>query len=412
VSAAFPKVIYFSYQSYTLRGLPLTSLSDRHIWPSSGKNPYREEAREDEMGTYDIHVTREGNKGWANEVRGLREDRTNGTRTPYTRVVDFLENLSILMLRFYTPEQPPSVWGGVAPPVITYSDDDGKNWTELKPCTDATRYLFNKAMKQIGWSGYELHDLFLHSQWYRLRSCDLLGVPEADTPTLLPSINLDGPGSASYVPYANYDSSYLHWCTDGRQLGKDFVMVIEGTAPLTATGLFEGTRQVWNVSSYSVRYWGFAAADIFLPGPTYSSITATEMEAFYGGEGWDRRYKILGARSREVAKACGLDDPGALLLPFRNDKLNNNPPAIPAVIEREMLPTHIATNQPPEVQSIDYVTANCKKENGCHDSAYMEAALQEQYPSLKVYTCDMGTGIATPFVYEPYRRDRIRGSMW
>eukprot|EP00624_Nannochloropsis_granulata_P005273 evm.model.NODE_37290_length_11426_cov_35.999825.1 len=85
------------------------------------------------------------------------------------------------------------------------------------------------------------------------------------------------------------------------------------------------------------------------------------MEAFYGGEGWDRRYKVLGARSRDVAKACGLDDPEALLLPFQNDKLNNNPPAIPAVIEREMLSRHIAMNQPPEVQSIDYVTANCGK---------------------------------------------------
>ena len=69
-----------------------------------------------------------------------------------------------------------------------------------------------------GWSTYELRDLFHHSQWYRMRSCDLLAVPEADTPTLLPSISLDGPGSASYVPYANYDSSYLHWCTDGRQV--------------------------------------------------------------------------------------------------------------------------------------------------------------------------------------------------
>ncbi len=49
------------------------------------------------------------------------------------------------------------------------------------------------------------------------------------------------------------------------------------------------------------RYWGFAAADIFIPGPTYSSVTATEMENFYG-EGWDRKYKVLGARSREVAK--------------------------------------------------------------------------------------------------------------
>ena len=54
-------------------------------------------------------------------------------------------------------------------------------------------------------------------------------------------------------------------------------------------------------SSLFHRYWGFAAADVFIPGPTYSSVTATEMENFYG-DGWNRRYKVLGARSREVAK--------------------------------------------------------------------------------------------------------------
>jgi len=29
------------------------------------------------------------------------------------------------MLRFYTPEQPPSIWGGVTQPVITYSGKGG-----------------------------------------------------------------------------------------------------------------------------------------------------------------------------------------------------------------------------------------------------------------------------------------------
>jgi hypothetical protein len=45
-----------------------------------------------------------------------------------------------------------------------------------------------------------------------------------------------------------------------RQLGRDFVMVVEGTAPLTATGLYDGPRRVSDVHSYQTRYWGFAAA--------------------------------------------------------------------------------------------------------------------------------------------------------
>ncbi|EKU21009.1 hypothetical protein NGA_0119400, partial [Nannochloropsis gaditana CCMP526] len=32
--------------------------------------------------------------------------------------MDFVDNLSVVMLRLYTTEQPPSVWGGVDRPVI------------------------------------------------------------------------------------------------------------------------------------------------------------------------------------------------------------------------------------------------------------------------------------------------------
>ncbi|TFJ88419.1 hypothetical protein NSK_000768 [Nannochloropsis salina CCMP1776] len=312
------------------------------------------------------------------------------------------------MLRLYTTEQPPSVWGGVDRPVISYTDDLGQTWKELQPCSDITRYQFNRAMRQIGWTVYDFRYLIYHSQWYRLRSCHLLSKREADHPALFPDVNVQVVDSgASYVPFANFDSNYLYWCTDGEQLGGNFVMVIEGTAPLTATGLFEGPRPVWNVTNYSTRYWSFAAADVFVPGPTYSSLTAQDMENFYG-KGWDRRYKIVGATSRDIVKACGLDDPHALFLPYKNELMNNNPPAVPAVIEREMLARHMAMGLPSDKQSIEYVTSNCGKENKCLSIDFMKASLGDQYPSLQVYTCDVATGIKTPFVYQPYRRDSIR----
>jgi hypothetical protein len=36
---------------------------------------------------------------------------------------DFVDNLSVVMLRLYTTEQPPSVWGGVDRPVISYTGE-------------------------------------------------------------------------------------------------------------------------------------------------------------------------------------------------------------------------------------------------------------------------------------------------
>jgi len=50
------------------------------------------------------------------------------------------------MLRFYTTEPPPSPWGGVDPPTITYSDDWGESWQTLEPCGDARRFLFNRCV--------------------------------------------------------------------------------------------------------------------------------------------------------------------------------------------------------------------------------------------------------------------------
>lgn len=45
-------------------------------------------------------------------------------------------------------------------------------------------------MKQIGWDVFQLRDLFHMSQWYRLHSCALLGLREADHPNMLPNTAL------------------------------------------------------------------------------------------------------------------------------------------------------------------------------------------------------------------------------
>ena len=65
----------------------------------------------------------------------------------------------------------------------------------------------------------------------------------------------------------------------------------------------------------------------------------------------------------EVATACGLDDPNALFLPFSNPQLNNDPPAIPALIEREMLARHTALGLEPEVRGC-FVCVSLRERDG------------------------------------------------
>lgn len=52
-----------------------------------------------------------------------------------------------------------------------------------------TRKITNKRYdrKQAGWKVEALSDVFHMSQWYRLHSCMLLGLREADHPNMLPN---------------------------------------------------------------------------------------------------------------------------------------------------------------------------------------------------------------------------------
>lgn len=40
-------------------------------------------------------------------------------------------------------------------------------------------------------------------------------------------------------PLSTHNSAYAYWCTDGRQLGPDFVMVVTGELPTVASGLYD-----------------------------------------------------------------------------------------------------------------------------------------------------------------------------
>lgn len=84
-----------------------------------------------------------------------------------------------------------------------------------------------------------------------------------------------------------------------------------------------------------------SATDIFWPLPVYKSINGEEMSAFYG-PGWDRQYRIVGARTIETARACGLMNdtptrPGSMFLPYYRESV----PDLyePGLIYRELLPS-------------------------------------------------------------------------
>jgi hypothetical protein len=69
----------------------------------------------------------------------------------------------------------------------------------------------------------------------------MVGRPEADHPTLFPSVQVQTTDRSElgFIPFSNFDSDYAYWCTDGKQLGPNFVMVVTGELPTVASGLYD-----------------------------------------------------------------------------------------------------------------------------------------------------------------------------
>jgi hypothetical protein len=114
----------------------------------------------------------------------------------------------------------------------------------------------------------------------------------------------------------------------------------------------------------------------------------------------------------DIARACGfLDHPnyeGAMFLPFSNPASNvTDPPVFPTIIAREQLSRSSALGRTAarEPDSIGYAVKNCERLKRCRDPNFLRQQMGPKTPELRVFQCDVATGRATPFVYQPTPAD-------
>ena len=160
--------------------------------PSYGKNPYKDiTATPETAGGYTIYITKNGDKGYVNEIPGASIGKKKDTMDVEVAADGpargpFLESLAITMLRLYGTRES-TMWGGVPPPVIHFSNDNGKTWIKLPQCDDDTRLRFNRIMKDLG---ANMHDVFgnfaaRNNRW-QLAQCPLLNYTSTAVPNLFP----------------------------------------------------------------------------------------------------------------------------------------------------------------------------------------------------------------------------------
>ena len=105
ITGEFPKVSYFSYQTYDLKnGINIDGIVDYEIVPYNNSNPYNTSQDSKLSSYYKIVVSRNGNSGYQNEIKALNNSDS-----------------VILMLRFYgkdpiVKDNANEYWGYTYPP--------------------------------------------------------------------------------------------------------------------------------------------------------------------------------------------------------------------------------------------------------------------------------------------------------
>jgi len=426
IRGQFPKVRYFSVQTYTFLRQPIDGIADYHMTPSTGINPFLNRVNSsDDNGHYEVYFTANGDHGYPNELRAYQPDRglttlRGGKNTSF--------NLFTMAIRFYASDpsndqsviwgRGPSLFGFVDPPTVEWRKHDNGAWQVIPQCSP-TEQQCNTAIL----------DSFMSFPQFLLPLRDIPGFicPVAEKDKInsdfylwrakLPQI-LD-----LYIGFKNSDVTYLYWCDIAARMGKDFVLKITGTLGSTPKGLYDEPL-VSHPWEYDSRYISFHAVDLRPPIPSYSAIYDGDLWAKHG-PGWNRQYTIISAEDESVAEACGLLDRSKdsfLAFSRADGNMSSRHVATPGIIYREILPritrlkeggkspTDVAqqcgmeTDLPDAVSSEDIASSSMgmgghalKKPHNpqCDDPNFSRLVMQERYPEIAVYHCDVNSGVAT-----------------
>jgi len=417
ISSQFQRVRYFSYQTYNGVGESISGISDYEIQPHDGaRNPFTTPDLDPfDGGTYSIYITKTGDLGFPNELKGVTESQ--GTNWPDLR--RRLDGVATIILRLYHKD--PSIlddnwqerrhrellrgnfmtgetenhneWGFVHIPLFEKSRDFGQTWEVIPNCRDNRRAnSVNEFAEDFGRINYRLSQ----DNYFRQAGepCQLqIDRAENDLVNFMGIYTAtDNAEANGYIPWTNGNVKYLYWCEEDYRIGDNYIIKLKGYMPTTPTGLFEGA-QVANLEEYQLRYFSIVTIDGRPPSPAYESISDTEITKFYEniyGDDWDRQYSVVVSQNLDLANSCnGLYDPNKDMFIGMEREGVLSPPRTPSIIMRELLASADLL-QKRDAKTLSTVLDRCHGK-GCQNPEYLQSVLEKYYPVLEVYRCNKET---------------------
>eukprot|EP00624_Nannochloropsis_granulata_P004580 evm.model.NODE_32902_length_36922_cov_39.382481.3 len=353
----------------------------QQIRPSSGKNPFNDlTTTEADIGSYEIYLTKDGKRGYPNELAALPP----GSTSVYA--------LLVLRLQMLDPREGGDrsgrnrEWGYVNMPVVEILNHKNGRWEVVRNCSDEFQAQEKDFIENLN-VGFSRR---WPSQLHLGADCNATDFSLFD-PDQNPIIRRG-------VAVRNNNENYIFWCMPKEITQKQYVVRISGKLPQTAYGLFDQIR-VADTADYDSRYVSFTTADATPLYPSYDTVSDTDIRSHYTGDptggNWDRQYNLVVATDVELAKKCGLyDGHNDVLIHFTRPPTLPHPPHTLAIVMRELLPQdgqeHVSTEG---VASVS-LRNECVGPDGkliCNPIKAAKVLLKDFYPRVEVWSCNQET---------------------
>lgn len=381
IRGRYPYVRYFSFTVYDSGLQSVTTLHDKQIQPSWGKNPFNDlSTTEADMGSYEIYLTKDGKRGYPNEMAALPP----GSTSVYAFLALRLQLLDPRAGRDRSGKN--REWGYVDMPVVEILNHKNGRWEVVRRCSDEFQAKEEDFIENL--------DLSFNRWWPSKLN---LGADCNATEFSLfdPDRN---PIIRRGVAVRNANENYIFWCMPKEITEKQYVVRIIGKLPQTPYGLFDQIR-VADTADYDSRYVSFTTADATPLYPSYDTISDTDIRSHYTGDpiggDWDRQYNLVAATDVELAKKCGLyDGHKDVLIHFTRPPALPHPPHTPAIVMRELLPRDGEERAGSEGVASASLRNECVGPDGkliCDPADAAKVLLKEFYPRVEVWSCNQNT---------------------
>jgi len=394
ISARFPSVRYFSYQSYDLlSGRPISSLIDYQVKAATGINPFREPPMADTTttasGTYEIYVTPRGDQGYGNELPILPPAPSGETYTCKGQGC-----LALVLFRLYTaePERDASyghdasrVWGYVPTPQVALRYFRS-SYGSLRWRKEEDRYRQLPACKP---SSNTLGQIYLNKK-LKNKQVDF---PKTRTDTMDDNFMPLIPTTSKRPLFPNTDATYLFATAsnDFVEQGKmQLVARITIKLPVTANSIFH-EPMVGKPSTYDVRYASVSTIWLKGVGPTMDTVMDTTILSKYRHiPNWNRHFTVVTAPSEDFLLHCPMVYNETTDL-FLSTMLDGDVASSQGFLYRQILSRWQVTGQQGD-KSNAWAKYRCLQQGGsqaCSDPGYIQSLMEDMYPRISYYFCGL-----------------------